>query len=498
MPFQGSRSGADDVGQYYAHRGGRKGFNRNGGVICKECFQKGLEIEKLKEEIKRLKQQVSQARKKALSEGAFGTSTPSSKIPVKRNSTEEDREKRGGARLGHRGHGRSSVNEKEADRIVDLGKASQSHCPDCQLKLHSRGMKRRTVIEVTPRETERVLYQYRQSVCPGCSKTVIQKPPGVFPKSLYGNGLLSQAAMLHYIYGVSLGKVIRLFDGKVTEGGLVQAFHRMGQIFEKAIPRLIEEYRESPVKHADETGWRTDGKGGYVWIFCTDKGSIYRFGQRRASSVALEVIGHERVPGVLVVDRCPAYNQMPCEIQYCFAHLHRQVKTLKEEFSENREVQRFTEQVIPLLKESMGLRTQPIADSKYYDRAKALKNELQTIMNRPGKHPGVTQIQNIFVTKEPRLYHWVRDRRVPTENNAAEREARIPVLARKISFGSQSEQGARTRSAIMTYLFTAKKRLKPSQSIDHWLLSTLNQLAKNPSTDVYTLLPEAEMSTLPN
>lgn len=39
---------------------------------------------------------------------------------------------------------------------------------------------------------------------------------------------------------------------------------------------------------------------------------------------------------------------------------------------------------------------------------------------------------------------------MPAENNLAERELRPLVIARKVSFGSQSDAGARTREILMT------------------------------------------------
>ena len=47
---------------------------------------------------------------------------------------------------------------------------------------------------------------------------------------------------------------------------------------------------------------------------------------------------------------------------------------------------------------------------------------------------------------------------MPADNNRAERELRPLVIARKISFGSQSENGARTREVLMTVLHTLRKR----------------------------------------
>ena len=47
---------------------------------------------------------------------------------------------------------------------------------------------------------------------------------------------------------------------------------------------------------------------------------------------------------------------------------------------------------------------------------------------------------------------------IPADNNAAEREIRPAVIARKNSYGNQSDQGAQTQSVFMTVCRTLKKR----------------------------------------
>jgi len=78
--------------------------------------------------------------------------------------------------------------------------------------------------------------------------------------------------------------------------------------------------------------------------------------------------------------------------------------------------------------------------------------------NGGGKLGHIQKIQDIFREKPDRLYHWADDRNIPADNNLAERELRPLVVARKISFGSQSEDGARTRETLMTVLHTLRKR----------------------------------------
>jgi hypothetical protein len=75
------------------------------------------------------------------------------------------------------------------------------------------------------------------------------------------------------------------------------------------------------------------------------------------------------------------------------------------------------------------------------------------------KQVGIRKIQDIFRKNEERLYQWVKDRRVPAENNMAGKDFRPSVIAGNVSFGSQSTAGAETRSILMSILNTAGKRL---------------------------------------
>ena len=485
MASQGKRAAKK---QYSSYRGGRKGFDRQGGVHCKPCFEKSLEIDLLKEENKRLKMRLRGREKSAKTQGAFGNSTPSSQIPIKENTLEENRQKKGGATPGHTGHGRSSLSELEAHepvRELDI----PPECPDCHVKLYARGVQNRTLVDVTPMKAKRVLYHCKRGMCPQCFR-VFTKKPQALAKTLYGNELIAQAATLHYVQGVSLGRILEIFGSEVTEGGLIQAFHRLGKECAKAMPSLIEQYRKAPVKHADETGWRTDGKRGYAWVFCSPETTLLQFRETRAAHVAHQILGKEKLPGVLVVDRYGGYNQVNCEIQYCYAHLLRETEKLSEDFPENEEVEQFSGRFAGLLSDAMRLRGKEIADSDYYREAGNLEEQIKKLVTTPALHLGIQAIQRIFIQKEHRLYHWVKDRNIPAENNRAEREIRPTVIARKVSLGSQSEQGARTRTHIMSVLYTVKKRLKKENSTELWLKEALDRMVLSPDTRFADLIPE--------
>jgi transposase len=78
---------------------------------------------------------------------------------------------------------------------------------------------------------------------------------------------------------------------------------RCSDLFDGMKERLVQEYRDAPVKHADETGWRTDGKNGYVWLFATPDLSLFQFGKSRSAKVPQAIFGKKPLSGTLIVDR---------------------------------------------------------------------------------------------------------------------------------------------------------------------------------------------------
>lgn len=416
-------------------------------------MEKQQQIDRLKEENARLKDRL-RYQERTSQEGFFGSSTPSAKLPVKPNTTQrESPGARGGARPGHRGHGRQSISAQEANQVISISGAQT--CPDCGGALHDRGCRQRTVIDVEPLRRQAIHYQLQQKYCPRCRRAVRPRVPGVFKRHLLGNRLLAHVAVQHYVFGVTLGHLERQLD--VGNGTLQGALHSLAQRLEPACAGLLQDYRQAPVKHADETGWRNDGCNGYAWLFCTKEISLFRFRQTRSGSVAQEVLGAEPLQGVLVVDRYQGYNRAPCPLQYCYAHLLREVQDLEKEFPDQIEVCLFVSLFAPLLSTAMQLRSRGLERSEFRVQARQLKNQIIDWSENDAQHPGIQRIQNIFRDHPARLYHWAEDPQVPAENNFAERELRPLVIARKISFGSQSEKGARTREVLMSVLHTLEK-----------------------------------------
>jgi hypothetical protein len=448
---------------------------------CKGCFEKQQIINRLTVENERLKAQL-RAQERSSREGAFGASTPSSKIPIKANTLGERQARRGGLKPGHAGHGRTALSEEAADRLERVA-LSRDTCPDCGVKLLSAGLVRRTVADLRVQRVEKVLLRLERKRCPKCKRRWTARAPGVLPKGMYTNALLSHLCEQHYLHGIPLGVIER--QTGVAHGALLPAMRQVAARLEGAAEAMVAEYRRSPVKHADETGWRTDGQNGYVWLFATPRLSLFRFRSTRSAVVPAEVLGKKPLPGVLVVDRYHAYNHAPVALEYCYAHLKRDAEGIEKEFPDEPEVAAFVESLVPALCEAMTLRTLGLSRKEFLRRAARAKRRILAVVHRQANHPAIQKLQNIFRKHKDRLYHWARAPSIPAENNLAERDLRPLVIARKVSFGSQSQAGARARETLMSILHTLKKRrLCPAASIQ----SALDRLAENPTLDPYALL----------
>src|SRR5262245_3785559 len=449
---------------------------------CTECLKKQREIDRLTEALQRLRQKLRYQERQA-TEGFFGSATPSAKLPVKANTPLSKALKRKGAQPGHPGAGRPAFDASQAERVVDITPLVGTRCPDCNALLEAKGTTGRAVIESCPVKAARVLYRLPKQYCPRCRRTFQPKTPAVLPKSLYGNQLIATATTMHYLHGIPLGNVCEQMG--LGPGSVVEVFHRVARLFAGIPDRLIQAYRQAPVKHADETGWRTNGHNGYAWLFATPRLSLFLFRQTRAASVPQQVFGKPWLPGCLVVDRYGGYNKVPCAIQYCYSHLLREVHDLEKEFPDAAEVTAFVSTVAPQLALAMGLRAQPISDAEFARQAVALKAQITASMDAPSHHLGIRRLQEIFRAHADRLYHWAHDRRVPAENNLAERDLRPTVIARKVSFGSQSDAGAHTRGILMSVLHTIKKR---GRDVVAHLKEVLDRLADDIHQDPWPLL----------
>lgn len=444
---------------------------------CEGCLAKQQVIDRQFEEINRLKQKLRVNQRKS-AEGFFGLSTPSSQIPVKANSLAENQAKKGGAQTGHVGVGRQTFSQTEADEVRSAEVLAET-CANCECRLHRLSSNERGIYEIERERVRKIYYSIGRKICPKCRQIVSGRVENALARVALSNELVVEVAEQHYVLGRTLGQIAERFE--INYSTLAESLKRVGKLLEPALERLKTDYRSSLVRHADETGWRTDGGNGYSWYFGSQNVSLHLFRETRSASVVREVLGTARLNGVLVVDRYGGYNRAACEIQYCYAHLLREMKDLEQEFENNAETKSYTAQMKLHLTDAMQLRKRGLTEAEYQAEAATIKSKILELSDRQASHPAIRKWQDFFVEKAARLYQWCQNASIPAENNYAEREIRKVVIARKMSYGSQSAEGAKTRETWTSILQTLKKReANPRDK----LVNALNKSSQTKDLDI--------------
>lgn len=452
-----------------------------------DCFcQKYLDLlaenARLIEENIRLKAKLARQERTA-KEKPFGLATPSSKQLVKPSlpelSEEEVKRRKGGARVGHAGHGWKEP-EGPAPEVEDL--PALEACPCCGGALEDfpgDGDNVRDLIDCHPLPSYRRRVRVPSHYCPNCRKPVRPRVEGVLPKTRLTNNVLARAATEHYLDGVPMGTVARRLN--IAKGVLFNNMHRLAAIMQPAADGLLGLLRDASVKQADETPWRTDGDNGYAWVFIAGRVTFFVCEKTRSSSVPAAVLADSL--GSLMTDRYAAYNCFYGERGYCFEHLKRDTLKIVENNPESAECLAFADELLPWIRMAISLRTACAGDNvTYFLNAAFIRHKIEVITNAPARHPSVQHIQNIFRENPDRLWQWTVDPRMPADNNAAERAVRPLAIARKVSHGSQSVRGRETRSVMMSILHTLNACcIDPAAQ----LAQALNHYARDRSSNMF-------------
>jgi transposase len=270
---------------------------------------------------------------------------------------------------------------------------------------------------------------------------------------------------------------------KVSVGELSEIVHAAAQAGKKEVEALLGQVLAAPVVQADETGWRENGRNGWLWSFSTPESSerpirYFHYDASRAKTVVEGVLG-ETFCGVLVTDFYAAYSAYLGRHQRCWVHLLRDLHELKKKHPDDPTVAEGM-QAVKQVYDTAKAWHPPRPNTRFEERdRRQAQGELETELRDLAKpflsdpnapqHTLAHRIEKFL----QELFVFVADPRVPSDNNGAERSLRPSVIARKISGGTRSEKGSKTRTTLMTLFATWKLQGKD-------LLETCRQMLLAP------------------
>jgi len=341
-------------------------------------------------------------------------------------------------------------------------------CPECQYELRGESIDyTREVIELpAPQAVEVIEHRVVKRWCPCCAAW--RSPQLDLKGQVFGHGRIGVriAALVAYLR-TKLRLPIRqiqeylqtLHNLRLSIGEIVELTHTVRRELQPEMDTLLTAVQASPVTHGDETGWRENGQNGYVWGFLGVAAQpVYYFvyHQSRASRIPQGILGLH-FQGHLISDFYGGYNVIRGPHQRCWVHLLRDLHALKEAYAETPAVLTWAASVRALYDEgTLWLQehvtpTDGECQEQYDDllaRARTL-GEQYALTDHPCR-----ALAKRILRHQDELFQFVRHPGVPADNNRAERALRPLVIMRKISGGSRSDEGSKTRLTLFSLVST--------------------------------------------
>lgn len=373
--------------------------------------------------------------------------------------------KKKGAFFGHLGWFR-----KNPDKIDKMVEVRLEECPLCRgrdLK-ECAGIKTHLQEDIVMAPPSATLYRKHRYYCRTCRKVVTGRGEGEIARGRIGPLAKTLAAYFKYHVKVSdrdIKKIfLELFNLKFTVGSLLGFRNQLRIRLQPVYEDLVGKIRRSRFVHADETGWKIDGKSGWLWSFSNKKTAVCHIDKSRGGKVPQAILG-KTYKGILITDFYSAYNKVPSGAkQRCLVHLLRDIKHVEECLTTDHSTQAFCTRLKALIYDAAEL-AERRKNLSSHDYAKKRGRILESFSDLKLTDPA-NKVTRRFVKRLERhrqeCLTFLDKPGIPWHNNHAERMIRPNVLLRKITFGNRSPEGLQNHNVLMSIIQTAKlNRLDP-------------------------------------
>ncbi len=403
-----------------------------------------------------------------LSRNSQNSSVPPSQDPPEappRKRAPSSGRKRG-AQHGHKGHGRRLAPIQAVDEVIEHW---PERCP-CGHRFTPAEHRplgrpaRHQVAELPPIAvlvTEHRLHHLR---CPDCGTLVGATLPADVPPGAFGPRLEAAIATLAVRNRISRRDTVELvrelFGARLATGSIDAILRRTAKALAEPYEKLLRRTRASPAVNIDETSWRTQGCQRTLWGALTGQTAIFRIAPDRHERQAKALLG-DPFRGIASSDRWWAYDYLETERrQLCWAHLARDFTAHAEGRADEKQ---FGEAGFEIARRLFLAWNDYRADGnreKLAARIHPLKEELRALLEAAAHRSPRNRRHRTFAKNLlkywPALWTFASVPGVEPTNNHAERGLRGAVILRKVSLGSQSEEGECTIERLLSASVTCR------------------------------------------
>jgi hypothetical protein len=358
---------------------------------------------------------------------------PNRKTPTK-TKKQDRRTKR------HRKHPGTFREPPKLDEIppeqVQQHDVQLEQCPCCgSERLQATGeFEDHVVVDIPEPKPEYHRYRRHEFECQDCGR----KSKGRGDLELPGSHVGPRARLLN-IYcrghlGISLGKSCDLLGQwwgiPLSRAGALGHLAWGRKLFDPVVTGLLELLRQEDLIHADETGWRINGKNVWAWCFANPRIAVYLIENSRGSQVLREALG-DSLPGVLVCDFYAAYNFLDAKKQRCLVHLLRELHMLRDKVPAicvKKHLQPLSELFLDAI--ALGKRREQLTPAKYEQQCDAIYRRYAALATAPSTNAHVKRIQKRLEKYADEMFTFLEMPHVPPDNTPAERDIRSVAAAR--------------------------------------------------------------------
>lgn len=403
------------------------------------------EIERLKKELKSLKEKKSLPQK-----NSRNSSIPPSK-GFKSNKEVENSAPSNKKKHTEGGRELSS----SPDNTFDF-KASK--CLDCNKEeLISKLVSSYDKIFLPEVKVETVRVNVYECVCKNCNKVVKTEIPDILSsRELLSDNLKAMIMYLHYENYVSFARIEKYFKDiyslSISQGLIDSVIKSSNPILLEKVKEIKKSIQNSDLVCSDETSARVKGKNYWQWVFQNDKYSYHVIEQSRGSIVKDELFGNKH-PAKYVSDAFSAQKVGVKEWQVCLSHQIRDCNYLIE--LDNNE---FALKMKSIFQEAIKEKDS-ILSLKKTKKVEVL-SKLDEILKIRTKSNSEEKLRKRFSSLKNNLFMFLDYDNVPPTNNSSEQALRPSVIFRKVTNGFRSELGKDIFANFRSVIDTAKKQGK--------------------------------------
>jgi transposase len=432
-----------------------------------------------------------------LNQTSRNSSRPPSSDPPSTPRPKRPRSKRRrGGQPGHPGQTRTLIPLEDVDKVVSL---KPDQCQGCQAPLSGDDPSpfRHHVIEIPPIEPVVTEYQWHQLGCPACGETTRAPWPAGVPSGTYGPRVHATVALCTGSYRLSKRTTQQvmadLFGVPMRVGSISQSEKTTTEVIAEPVKEAGGYVEAQSVAHLDETSWREGGKRAWLWVAVTSLVTVFLIRMSRGGQVARERLG-EGFSGILVTDRYSAYNWYPVRWrQLGWSHLLRDFEAIRGRGGVSEELgDALLAQAHQMFTWWHRVCEGTLARSTFRSYMRPLRREVEQLLEA-GSQCGVAKTEGTcreILKRREALWTFVQVEGVEPTNNTAERSLRPGVQWRKVSFGTQSEDGSRFVESMRTGVATLKQQKR--NVLDYLTAAHEAALRGEPTP---SLLPEQDQTS---